>query len=253
MNTFDTQPQQPQFTARIESSACWVKDPFPGLFPETCGQSYVALQALFTPERRVFGYEVLHRSGWDNCFQGDADHATQAIMKNWTFQELHGLAGGHPIFLNCPRQALVDRLLEHLAAPVVIEVLETVEPDEEVLAACRRLKALGYQIALDDFQLSGRIGRLVELADYIKVDFRLSNREERAQIRVYLDDRPVALIAEKIETAEEFETAIQEGFQLFQGYYTARPVIFSKCPKHMSDCTQIPDTGYPVDSGGHYL
>jgi EAL and modified HD-GYP domain-containing signal transduction protein len=130
--------------------------------------------------------------------------------------------------VNCTREALVRGLLTLLPPSTVLELLETVESDEEVLAACRRMKALGYQIALDDFRKSEKTEGLIALADYVKVDFRLSCKQERSEIIRHLSRNAATLVAEKIETAEEFEIAIEEGFQLFQGYYLGRPKVFSK-------------------------
>jgi EAL and modified HD-GYP domain-containing signal transduction protein len=240
MNTLNVQSRRSHLSAPVKTAAYWAEEQF-GHSHEKALPSFVALQALFSRDGGVFGYEVLHRSGRENRFTGDADHATQSIMKNWSFPELHKLADGRPIFLNCPRQVLVAGLLERLATPVVIEVLETVEPDEEVIAACRHLKSLGYQIALDDFQLNCRIGALVDLADYIKVDFRLSDSQARRQILDYLGGRPVRLIAEKIETVDEYEVALHEGFEIVQGYHTARPVMYSKGLRQATGCTQIPE------------
>ncbi len=115
-----------------------------------------------------------------------------------------------------------------LPPSTVLELLETVEPDKEVLAACRQMKASGYQIALDDFRHCERMEDLVALADYIKVDFRLSCKEERKEIIRRLKTSTATLVAEKIETNEEFEMALGEGFRLFQGYYLGRPTVFSK-------------------------
>jgi c-di-GMP-related signal transduction protein len=90
------------------------------------------------------------------------------------------------------------------------------------------MKALGYQIALDDFQHCEKMEGLIALADYIKVDFRLSCKEERREIIRLLKRNATTLVAEKIETNEEFEMALGEGFRLFQGYYLGRPKVFSK-------------------------
>lgn len=189
---------------------------------------FLALQPIFNRQREIFGYEVLSRSGWDNRFTGDSDAATQMMVDDWMFHGIHELTGGYRIFLNCTREALVGGLLTLLPPSTVLELLETIEPDEEVLAACRRMKALGYQIALDDFQDFEKMERLIALADYVKVDFRLSGKEERREIIRRLKRSAATLVAEKIETNEEFEMALGEGFQLFQGYYLGRPKIFSK-------------------------
>jgi c-di-GMP-related signal transduction protein len=189
---------------------------------------FLALQPIFNRQRKIFGYEALSRSGWDNWFTGDTDTATQTLVGDWMLGGIHALAAGSPTFLNCTREALVGGFLTLLPASTVIELLETVEPDKEVLTACRRMKALGYQIALDDFQHSEKMEGLIELADYVKVDFRVSGKDERREIIRRLKSSATILVAEKIETSEEFEMASGEGFWLFQGYYLGRPRVFSK-------------------------
>jgi c-di-GMP phosphodiesterase len=104
-------------------------------------------------------------------------------------------------------------------------VLETVNPSRAVVDACRRLKASGYRLALDDFLWKPGVDPLVEMADYIKVDFTLANREERAILLDRLRGYTVALIAEKVETQEQLAEARNEGFTFIQGYYFCRPTL----------------------------
>jgi EAL and modified HD-GYP domain-containing signal transduction protein len=196
--------------------------------PDASDSRFLALQPIFDRETEIFGYEALSRSGWDNRFTGDSDTATEVMIGNRMLHRFDELTGGRRIFVNCTREALVRGLLTLLPPSTVLELLETVESDEEVLVACRRMKALGYQIALDDFRKSEKTEGLIALADYIKVDFRLSCRQERSEIIRHLSGNAAMLVAEKIETAEEFDTALEEGFQLFQGYHLGRPKVFSK-------------------------
>jgi EAL and modified HD-GYP domain-containing signal transduction protein len=93
------------------------------------------------------------------------------------------------------------------------------------VAECRKLKAYGFRLALDDFLWKPGIEPLVELADYIKVDFSLSGAAERKTLLRRLKKVSVALIAEKVETQQEQAQAAAEGFVLFQGYYFCRPVL----------------------------
>ena len=123
--------------------------------------------------------------------------------------------------------------------PVVVEVLETVEIDEPILSICQKLKTFGHAIALDDFQLHGSNASMIELAEFVKVDFKLCNRDQRQEIFGCLKNKPIRFVAEKIETAEELEAALDEGFDLFQGYYFARPVILSKEKSYVSWFHQI--------------
>jgi c-di-GMP phosphodiesterase len=87
------------------------------------------------------------------------------------------------------------------------------------------LKACGFRLALDDFTWRPGIEPLVEIADYIKVDFTISQARERRELLKRLRDVTVALVAEKIETQEEHRRARDEGFTLMQGYYFCRPVL----------------------------
>ena len=138
------------------------------------------------------------------------------------------LTRGTRSFINCTRESLVEGLVTVLPKTVVLEVLETIEPDDEVIAACRSLKEMGHQIALDDFCVRAGMRELVELADYIKVDFRASDEAARQKIREFVKDTGAKLIAEKVETDEEFKIAVEEGYDFFQGYFFCRPTVFAK-------------------------
>jgi EAL and modified HD-GYP domain-containing signal transduction protein len=191
------------------------------------GWRFIARQAIFDKKRDVFGYELLARSGWENRFTGDSDTATRKMIFDGALYGFEGLTRGRRSFVNCTRESLVEGLVTLLPKTTVLEILETVTPDEQVIEACRKFKELGYQIALDDFRIGPAMEKLVELADYVKVDFRLSDKEERRAILAYLDGSKAQLVAEKIETEEEYKTAAEEGFDLFQGYFFCHPTVFS--------------------------
>jgi EAL and modified HD-GYP domain-containing signal transduction protein len=173
--------------------------------------------------------------GLHNHFTGDPDAATRTMVDNWLLHGFDELTGRFPSFLNCTRQTLVKGLVTLLPRTTVLELLETVEPDEKVVSACGRLKRMGYGIALDDFQFSKKMEPLVELADYIKIDFQLPRSHRRKTLR-QLEGKGVKLVAEKVETVEEVKIAFEEGFELFQGYFFGRPKIFSRC-KTPADAT----------------
>jgi c-di-GMP-related signal transduction protein len=190
-------------------------------------QVYIALQPIFDAQKRVFGYEALYRSTKANRFIGDVRNATGSIIEDWLLDGLDKYTEGKPVFLNCGREDLIE-FLTLLPVSTVVEVLETVQVDDRVLDACRKIKAFGHLIALDDFQLEGSHQKLIEIADYIKVDFRIDGKERRKEVLSLLKNRPLKFIAEKIETRAEFEAALEEGFHLFQGCYLARPILLSK-------------------------
>jgi EAL and modified HD-GYP domain-containing signal transduction protein len=187
---------------------------------------YVARQPILDLRGRVHGYELLFRAGPEAVFRGDGDFATRTMLDNSVLFGMDKLTGGLPAFVNCTAQALTERLVDVLPPSMtVLEILETVDPTPEVIEACRKLKETGFRLALDDFTWSPKWEPLVELADYIKVDFMLLNASAREQLRRKLKKVAVALIAEKVETQQDYQQACKEGFTYFQGYYFCRPVL----------------------------
>jgi len=190
------------------------------------GLRYVARQPIMDLRGRVHGYELLFRAGPESSFRGDGDLATRTMLDNTVIFGLERLTGGLPAFVNCTREALTEDLVRVLPSGMtVLEILENLEPTPTLIAACRKLKASGFRLALDDFTFKPRWGPLVELADYIKMDFAVTGPQEREILLKRLRAVTVALVAEKVETQEEFKQARAEGFALFQGYYFCRPVL----------------------------
>ncbi len=107
----------------------------------------------------------------------------------------------------------------------MVEILETVEPEARVIAACKRLKAAGYLIALDDFAPNDPRIPLVEFASIIKVDFRATTPEERSGMMRRFASPSCKMLAEKLETPHEFKQALNMGFVYFQGYFFRKPEI----------------------------
>lgn len=186
---------------------------------------YLARQPILDSRGQVHAYELLFRSGPHNAFSGDEDVATSTMLDNSVVFGLEKLARGLPAFVNCTPEVLIGEQVRVLPPRMtVLEILETVEPTPELIQACLHLKSLGYRIALDDFTWRSSLQPLVSLADYVKVDFLKSPPAER---RVLLSRLPPStrLIAEKVETRADFDTARVEGFSLFQGFYFCAPAM----------------------------
>jgi c-di-GMP-related signal transduction protein len=205
----------------------------------------VARQAIFDRDRRVYGYELLFRSRAEqNEFDGtEGGLATQQVLANSLLViGLENLVGSKKAFVNFGRGPLLQGW--HASLPresTVIELLETVEPDDEVLAACRRLREQGYRIALDDFVFRPGCERLLEIADLVKVEVRsVSWPEQRALVRSS-KSRGLEMLAEKVETHEDFESARQAGYDYFQGYFFARPVTVHgrRIPANKLHCLRL--------------
>ena len=107
----------------------------------------------------------------------------------------------------------------------VLEILENIEPTPSLIGACRMLKSAGFRLALDDFVWKPELQPLLQLADYVKVDFCLTDAAGRRDLLKRLHPITMALVAEKVETQEEYVKARAEGFTMFQGYYFCRPVL----------------------------
>jgi EAL and modified HD-GYP domain-containing signal transduction protein len=192
---------------------------------------YVARQPIFDKKQNVYGYELLARNGRMNSFdEKDGDQATyNVIVNSFLMIGLDTLTNGKRAFINFTANSLKSEVSVMLPKELVaIEILESVIPDEEIIRTCKILKNEGYLLVLDDFVFSLGYIPLVELADIVKVDFKVTPREERWRIKQSLQDYPVKLLAEKVENQEEFQEALQMGYSYFQGYFFCKPVMVSR-------------------------
>jgi EAL and modified HD-GYP domain-containing signal transduction protein len=190
-------------------------------------ECFLARQPIFDAGRQVFGYEQLFRSApVDHFTQTDGDAASSRLVSDTlSVFGLHSLTGGYKAFINFTRQGLLQGLA-YLLPPghVVVELLESIKPDLEVLQACRQLKRDGYTLALDDFLYDPELEPLLELADIIKVDFRAATPEHCRLFACQTATRRQVLLAEKVETWQEYRDAVSWGYQYFQGFFeTSRP------------------------------
>jgi c-di-GMP-related signal transduction protein len=134
------------------------------------------------------------------------------------------LCDGQRAFINCTRDLLLkDGITLLPSSQTVVEILETIEPDDLVIAACERLEIAGYSIALDDYVANDRHEPMVPLADIIKVDFERTTPEERAALVRRHGGLRCRMLAEKVETQAKFQAAQEAGFVYFQGYFFRGP------------------------------
>ncbi|HSZ64511.1 MAG TPA: HDOD domain-containing protein [Terriglobales bacterium] len=190
------------------------------------GQRFVARQPIFDREQNVFGYEILFRNGVEDFFNADPEMAARSTLDSSLLYGINTLCDNRRAFVNCTREVLFKDLITLLPpSQTVAEILETVEPEDRVIAACKRLKAAGYLIALDDFAPNDPRIPLVEYADIIKVDIRATRPEERAAMMRRFATPKCKMLAEKLETPHEFYQARDLGFVYFQGYFFCRPEL----------------------------
>lgn len=133
-----------------DASASAVEQTSEGSAPQPT--KFVARQPILDKHRTVIGYELLFRSGWENAFRGESGEATRQMLDNCLWMDMDSLTSHTLAFINCTREVLVGKLVTLLSpATTVLEILETVEPDTELIDACIALRAMDYRLALDDF------------------------------------------------------------------------------------------------------
>jgi EAL and modified HD-GYP domain-containing signal transduction protein len=189
----------------------------------------VARQPIFDKKLNIFGYELLFReddvSTQFTAVDGDMA-SSETIINSFHDIGIEKMTDGKRAFVNFTEKLLLDKVATILSSKVlVIEVLETILPTQEVLDACCELRARGYTIALDDFVISPEYMPFLDVADIIKVDFISTPLDEIEAFAASIKPRKIKLLAEKIETHEMFEVAKKLGFKLFQGYFFSKPVI----------------------------
>ena len=190
------------------------------------GQRFVARQPIFDRAQNVFGYELLFRNGVEDYFSADPELAARSTLDSSLLFGINTLCDNRRAFVNCTREVLFKDLITLLPPnQTVAEILETVEPEDRVIAACKRLKSFGYLIALDDFAPNDARTPLCEFADIIKVDVRATRLEERSDMVRRFASPKRKMLAEKLETPHEFHQARDMGFTYFQGYFFRKPEI----------------------------
>jgi c-di-GMP-related signal transduction protein len=194
--------------------------------PPSNRQRFIGRQAIFDEKMRLYGYELLFRSGTENAFSGDIENATNQTIDSCL--SMSSCSSCENLFVNCTRNALVSMSVNLLPSrTVVLEILETVIVDAEVVRACKELKQNGFRLALDDFSPDDNMSDLIGIADYVKVDFRASDPSVRREI-YKMFGKDTIFLAEKVETLVEVQAALAEGNKLFQGYFHARPEIIAE-------------------------
>lgn len=192
---------------------------------------FLARQPILDRAQELVAYELLFRSGHHAEARFSDGHAATATVISHTFSHLGitSALGPYRAFINVDKDFLQDdAILLMPVDQVVIEVLEGCRVTPDVVERCAELKAMGYTLALDDFtRVTDDYVPLLPLSSIIKVDLTLVAPAELPGLVAQL--RPLAgqLLAEKVETREDFERCHALGFDLFQGYFFARPTILT--------------------------
>ena len=191
---------------------------------------FVARQPIYDRQLRVYAYELLYRrdaSSQANVIDGD--QATSEVVVNSIMDiGLENIVGNRPAFINMTRGFLTGALpLPLMKKQVMLEVLETLSPDDELIDGLKALAASGYLIALDDFVFRPELEPLLEIAHIVKLDILALGPDGVSTHVDLLRNYPVKLVAEKVETQDELARCQTLGFDYFQGYFFCQPEIMT--------------------------
>lgn len=195
----------------------------------------VGRQPIVDRERRLVGYELLYRplptsqSAIDpRVPRKPGDEMTNEVIFAALGLGIERVTGGATMFCNADRGVLTGALPISLPPrQTIIEIVESVTIDDEVIAGLEALKAAGYRLAADDFTWFTGAEQLLELVDIVKIDLRMTPLTDLAGLVDRVRPYGTTLLAEKVETAEEFQACLDLGFDLFQGYHLGRPTTIS--------------------------
>lgn len=194
-------------------------------------QTYLARQPIFDRDRDIAGYELLYRDdrAATSAEGVDDEQMTSDVLLNaFVSIGMDRVTAGEPAFVNMDREMLLDGTVGIIEpGEVVVELLESVDPDRELIRQCRALASRGYSLALDDFEYRPELAPLLEVADYVKLDVLSRSMEEVAREVKRIRPFEGRFVAERVESSQVRSQAEEIGFELFQGHYFHRPETLS--------------------------
>lgn len=199
-------------------------------YPPRIKEFFLARQPILNREQQLYAYELLFRSAAAGPASVTDDvAATAAVIAHASELGMENVIGASLAFINVNAAVLQSDFVQFLPRDtVVLEVLETVEADDALVARIRQLVRVGYRFALDDIVAdSERLQRLLPLVDIIKVDITHLTASALESLTRNLKQAGKILLAEKVETLEQFQSCTDLGFDYFQGYYFAKPLVLT--------------------------
>lgn len=208
---------------------------------------FVAKQPILDTNLSTYGYELLFRSAAEqnNAVFDDPDQATMNVVTCGFIKSQEDLAHTKRIFINFTEKLLLTGAPKVLPPSItVIEVLENIIPTPELIDEIIRYKQDGYLIALDDYTGDNYPQVFMDLADIIKVDVLGKSDPELADICQTLSEKKALKLAEKVDNGKTYRQLRQLGFDLYQGYFFARPENLSGKTISPSQTSRIRDLPY---------
>jgi c-di-GMP-related signal transduction protein len=192
---------------------------------------FLVRQSILDRAQSLAGFELQFRSSQKNAAQFQNDDTVASLVINHAFNEIgfNTVLGKYRGFINVSKNILMSDMIELLPKDqLVFELMGTVEIDAEVVERCKRLKSLGYMLALDGIiHSSGDVEPLRSIVDVIKVDIKALNHANLTEIVTRFKKWPVKLLAEKVDDRDTAKQCFDLGFNLFQGHYFSRPAVIA--------------------------
>jgi len=192
--------------------------------------SFIARQPIFDRDLQVYGYELLFRNSEKNEFPDThPDEATsRLLLQQHLIGDIDTVCLGKQAFINFHTNTIIHKFPDFLdASSVWIELLETVEISPELRRACQLCTKHGYRIALDDHDFSDRWHQLMPDINLVKVDIQEQGLDIGNRLK-WFKERGVPILAERVETREEYDACRELGFDFFQGFFFERPEVIKK-------------------------
>jgi EAL and modified HD-GYP domain-containing signal transduction protein len=193
---------------------------------------YTARQPILNKKKHVVAYELLFRDSEKNCFPSEvsAEIATAKLLVNSYINcELEDITDGKPALVNFPTALLTDHLQQMVPYQnIIIEILETVAPTDEMYEVLKTLFHRGYTLALDDFVYDPAWDRFLPFIKLIKIDIIETPLLTIAHLMPHFRKFNIKMLAEKVETYDEFAEAQALGFEYYQGYFFYKPEVIVK-------------------------
>ncbi|HAQ50142.1 MAG TPA: hypothetical protein DCR13_01190 [Gammaproteobacteria bacterium] len=201
-------------------------------FKEIKQHHFLGRQPIFNQQLDLFAYELLFRNSTYNYAAIDepsGSMATSNVIYN-TFLEVGSdkVLNNRVGFINLTREFITgDIAIPFPPHQIVLEILESIEVDEEATIGVKKLAEKGYTIALDDFIYQPKLEPFLQYASIVKIDILCFTPEELKSHVQLLKQRPLKLLAEKVETRKQLKLCQQLGFDYFQGYFFCEPIIIT--------------------------
>lgn len=189
---------------------------------------YLARQPIFNRQQKVVAYELLYRSNEENYNpEPDSNRATsEVIASSFLNIGLDKLTRRKKAFINFTKQLLEDDTAYLLPKDLVaLEITEDIIPDQNTFAVCEKLYGKGYSLVLDDYDLESNFKSMLHVIEIVKVDYQQTDCTARADIVESLRECNIKLLAEKVETVNDYGDAMSNGYDYFQGYFFCEPSI----------------------------